>query len=382
MPKRLILGGALSAVAIVCALAVSASGVGAQSALPTGWSSSDIGSVGLTGSASVVSGTWTIDASGDNISGTSDEFRFAYQQVSGDVDIRVRVASLENVHTWSKAGVMIRESLAANSRNAFMLVTPAGVRAFQRRSSAGGSTTRTDGTSGTAPVWLRLVRQGSTFTGYQSANGTSWTSTGSATISMTASVYVGMAVTSRADSTLATATFTNLQVDSGPATPTLPAPWTSADVGSPASPGSASATGGTFTVGGGGVDIWGTSDQFQFVYQPLQGDVEVIARVASLQYADPWSKAGVMIRETLTGRFATRVHGGDRYARLVISASARDWGHELSVCRPMPARLRDGCDWFGRGICSAATLRPTVLRGRSLGPTRSRWPRRSTSASR
>ena len=62
MPKRLIKGGALSAVTIVCALAVSASGVGAQSALPTGWSSRDIGTVGLVGSASVASGTWTIDA--------------------------------------------------------------------------------------------------------------------------------------------------------------------------------------------------------------------------------------------------------------------------------------------------------------------------------
>ena len=234
--------------AIVCALAVNASGVGAQSALPTGWSSRDIGSVGLAGSANVVSGTWTIDASGANIWTTSDEFRFAYQQVSGDVDIRVRVASLENVDDWSKAGVMIRESLAANSRNAFMLVTPAGTRAFQRRSSTGGSTTRTTGVAGTAPVWLRLVRQGSTFTGYQSANGTSWTSTGSATISMTASVYVGMAVGSRVDSTLATATFTNVTVQTGTSTTTLPAPWVNRDIGSPARAGSASVSGGTFTV--------------------------------------------------------------------------------------------------------------------------------------
>ena len=48
----------------------------------------------------------------------------------------------------------------------------------------------------------------------------------------------------------------------------------------------------------GGADIWGTADQFQFVNQPLQGDVEVIARVASFSYADPWSKAGVMLRDS------------------------------------------------------------------------------------
>ncbi len=109
---------------LVCALAVSASLVRAQSALPTGWASRDIGSTGIVGSAAVSSGTWTIAGSGANIWGTSDEFRFAYQQITGDVDIRVRLASFEDVEQYSKAGVMIRETLNANSRNAFMMLMP------------------------------------------------------------------------------------------------------------------------------------------------------------------------------------------------------------------------------------------------------------------
>jgi len=307
---------------IVCALAVSGGRVGAQSALPSGWSTRDVGSVGVAGSASESSGTWTLDGSGANIWSSSDEFRFAYQAVSGDVDIRVRVASLEHVHDWSKAGVMIRESLASNARNAFVFVTPGGERAFQRRSSTGGSTSRTSGASGTAPVWLRLVRQGTRFTGYLSANGTSWTTTGSATISMGSSAYVGLAVSSRVDSTLATATFTSLQTSTGPATSALPAPWTNRDIGSPARAGSASASGGTFSVTGGGADIWGTSDQFQFLYQPLQGDVEVIARVASLQHADKWSKAGVMIRETLSA--------GSRHA-FMLASGTQGWAFQRRI---------------------------------------------------
>jgi regulation of enolase protein 1 (concanavalin A-like superfamily) len=304
-------------------LAVSGGHVGAQSGtLPAGWSSRDIGSTGVEGSASEASGTWTLDGSGANIWSTSDEFRFAYQPVSGDVDIRVRVASLEHVNDWSKAGLMIRESLAADSRNAFMFVTPGGSRAFQRRSSTRGSTTRATPSAGTAPVWLRLVRQGNQFTGYLSANGTSWTMAGSATISMTSSAYVGLAVGSRDDSTLASATFTNAQILAGSATPTLPAPWTSSDIGSPKIAGSASASGGTFTVTGSGADIWGTSDQFQFVYQPLQGDVEVIARIASLQYADSWSKAGVMIREALTG---------DSRHALVMASGTNGWGFQRRI---------------------------------------------------
>ena len=330
MPKRLIQGGALSAVAIVCALAVSGGRVGAQSGtLPAGWSSRDIGSTGVAGSAREASGTWTLDGSGDNIWNTSDEFRFAYQAVTGDVDIRVRVASLDEVDDWSKAGVMIRESLAANARNAFMFVTPGGGRAFQRRSNTGGSTTRTSGGAGAAPVWLRLVRQGSQFTGYLSSNGTSWTSIGSATISMTSSVFVGLAVGSRVDSTLATATFTNVQVGTGSGTaPGLPAPWTNRDIGSPALAGGATAAGGTFTVRGAGNDIWRETDQFQFVSEPLTGDVEVIARVASLQYANTWSKAGVMIRDTLTGgsrhaaMFATGTEGWAFQRRIATGAGS------------------------------------------------------------
>ena len=307
-------GGALSAAVIVCALAVSAGRVGAQTGtLPAGWSTRDIGSTGVVGSASVTSGTWTLDGSGANVWGAADEFRFAYQQVTGDVDIRVRAASLENVHAWSKAGVMIRETLSANSRNAFMMVTPSSGRFLQVRSTAGGTTTRSSGVSGTAPVWLRLVRQGSQFTSYLSADGTSWTTTGSATINMSAAVYVGLAVNSRVDSSLATATFTNLTVATGPVGTGLPAPWTNRDIGSPALAGSASAAGGTFTVRGGGIDIWDASDQFQFVNQPLTGDVEVIARVASLQHVHDWSKAGVMIRESLTG--------GSRHASMMATGT-------------------------------------------------------------
>jgi Carbohydrate binding module (family 6)/Bacterial Ig domain len=81
--------------------------------------------------------------------------------------------------------------------------------------------------------------------------------------------------------------------------PTTPSGWSNQDIGSPARAGSTTVAGGTFTVSGGGEDIFGQSDEFQFVYQQLQGDVEVIARVASLNGPHSWSKAGVMIRAGL-----------------------------------------------------------------------------------
>jgi regulation of enolase protein 1 (concanavalin A-like superfamily) len=322
LQTRQIRGGALSAIAVVCALSTGAGVVRAQSNLPSGWASRDIGSTGLAGNAAVAAGTWVIAGSGANIWGTADEFRFAYRQITGDVDIRVRLTSFADVQEWSKAGVMIRETLNANARNAFMMFMPDSGLFMQSRSNTGTSTARLTGAAGSAPLWLRLVRQGNQFTGYSSANGTSWTALGTATVNMAAAAYVGLAVTSRSDSALATATFTNLQVGAGAGTTTLPAPWASRDLGSPALSGSASAAGGTFAVTAGGADIWGTSDQFHFVYQPLQGDAEVIARVASLQQADAWSKAGVMIRETLTG--------GSRHAFMMASGS-QGWGFQRRV---------------------------------------------------
>jgi PKD repeat protein len=77
--------------------------------------------------------------------------------------------------------------------------------------------------------------------------------------------------------------------------------WTGSDVGGPALAGSYTGGSGTFTVNGAGADIWNTSDQIYFVYEKVSGDGQIIARVASQQNTNAWSKVGVMIRNTLTG---------------------------------------------------------------------------------
>ncbi len=78
----------------------------------------------------------------------------------------------------------------------------------------------------------------------------------------------------------------------------LPSPWVGGDIGAVGAAGSSSYSGGTFTVTASGADIWGNADEFYFVRQPLNGDGTIIARVATLQNTDPWSKGGVMMRET------------------------------------------------------------------------------------
>ncbi|HYM84113.1 MAG TPA: hypothetical protein VEY67_08185, partial [Candidatus Dormibacteraeota bacterium] len=81
--------------------------------------------------------------------------------------------------------------------------------------------------------------------------------------------------------------------------PVLPAPWADADVGSPSIAGSASYASGTFTVNGGGADIYGKTDQFHFVYQSMSGATTASADLLSQANTSSWAKAGLMLRATL-----------------------------------------------------------------------------------
>jgi phosphatidylserine/phosphatidylglycerophosphate/cardiolipin synthase-like enzyme/uncharacterized Zn-binding protein involved in type VI secretion len=289
---------------------------GAPPPLPGGWQSQDIGAVGVAGAVQASGGGFTVSASGADIWDTADGFHFVYLPLDGDGEIAARVTALEAPHHWAKAGVMIRESLAAGSRHAFMLVSHARGLAFQRRVSTGGLSSSTSGGSGTAPAWVRLVRTGDLFQAYRSSDGASWTLVGSETIAMGSSAFVGLALTSHDNARLATAGFDGIQVTGAEPPPDedLPPPddaWASRDVGFVGIAGAASVLDGTFTVDGSGADVWDRADAFHFAYRRLTGDGEIVARVATLNAGHHWAKAGVMMRESLTT--------GSRHAFMLVS---------------------------------------------------------------
>jgi autotransporter-associated beta strand protein len=188
-------------------------GVPAATALPTPWTSVDIGNVPGTGAAGFSSGTFTVVSCGADIWSTADAFRYTYQPLVGDGSIVARVASVDSTGGWAKIGVMIRESVAANSRQAMMVVSPSNSVAMQYRSSTGGSSTSIAGPTGlAAPYWVKLARAGSVLTGSVSADGATWTQVGSVTISMASSVLVGLSANSNSSLLLNKATFTNVTV--------------------------------------------------------------------------------------------------------------------------------------------------------------------------
>jgi regulation of enolase protein 1 (concanavalin A-like superfamily) len=168
--------------------------------------------VALVGAASESNGVYTVQGSG-NIAGMADRFRFVYQSLSGDGDITARINSMTTNGVNRCVGVMIRESLAPNSRYAFMGIGQNLKFRWQRRNNTGGATASTTSTLATPPnVWARLTRTNNTLYGFSSTNGVNWTKLASANITMATNVYVGFVVASGNTNALNTSVFPNVSV--------------------------------------------------------------------------------------------------------------------------------------------------------------------------
>jgi len=141
--------------------------------LPIAWLDQDVGTVGLAGSATYANGVFTIQASGQGVYGlAADQVHFVYQPLSGNATIVARVVSVAG-GTYPLAGVMIRNSLAANDMNAYTSYYSTNVY-FWERLTAGATTTYQAGSGATLPYWVKLVRNGSSFTSYKAPDGVNW----------------------------------------------------------------------------------------------------------------------------------------------------------------------------------------------------------------
>jgi ABC-type transport system involved in multi-copper enzyme maturation permease subunit len=149
----------------------------------------------------------------------TDSFNFAHQPLTGNGTITVRVISLTGEHAnitgghgaevgpagpnlvpglaaWSKAGIIIKQSLHQGSAYAAMMVT--GSNGVRMQYNYTGDTAGLPGNVSAAhPRWLRLTRSGDTITGYDSTDGTRWTQVGTVTLTgLPATVQAGLFATS------------------------------------------------------------------------------------------------------------------------------------------------------------------------------------------
>ena len=191
------------------------------------FSNLDVGSPQLGGSAKPFDAGWNLIAGGADIWGKSDQFHFVCQEMTGDFDIAIRVESFTPAHLYSKAGLMIRETLDADSRHLMFFVfsdnaprnNNFGAYELQFRSVAGSNCLSIyPAVRPPAPPefpatypnsWLRVERRGNRFSAFASTNGITWKLYAEHDLALVRSLIVGPALTSHNPLAEAKATFRN-----------------------------------------------------------------------------------------------------------------------------------------------------------------------------
>lgn len=180
--------------------AVNAAGESADSAevvtsrTPFPWINADIGVVGVAGSCDVAdSGAFTIHGAGTNLCSTADAFNYTYKTMTGDGALVARMSSLNRANAL--VGIMMSDTLGTAPKAACVIYNNNGVwlqAMMGTRTTEGAGGIWTHSTITAVPTWLKLVRSGTIFTGYASADGAAWTAIGSKTIAMGSTIYVGL----------------------------------------------------------------------------------------------------------------------------------------------------------------------------------------------
>jgi len=155
-----------------------------------------------------------IQVTGSGISSTSDQFFYSFKETSSlNTSIIVKVNGIGSL-TTSKAGLMFRSSTAVGARYALVNITPSAGAQFQYRSTDNSNASASSALTGwRSPVWLKLTRSGSTFTGSVSTDKQTWLPVSSITINgFPSTALVGLAVTSGSSSSATSATFSNVEM--------------------------------------------------------------------------------------------------------------------------------------------------------------------------
>jgi alpha-galactosidase len=135
---------------------------------------------------------FAIDAAGSDVWVGADNYGAIYQKgvVGTTSTVQTEVTSQQNVSGFAKAGIIVRNDVAGSG------TSPEGVILYESPEDGiqlgwndnGGTyidnqTPNVGAIPDTTPVWLRLVRNGSTYTGYYSTDGSTWQQVGSETLS-------------------------------------------------------------------------------------------------------------------------------------------------------------------------------------------------------
>jgi polygalacturonase len=163
--------------------------------LLAGFVNQDIGSPTVpTGTSSVLydpdATTWELEGDGAGLGGSSDQFNYSYEAVTGNgmMSVGTDLAS-GSMDSSAAAGLMYRDSADANAPFVAVVQAPPlgdGTTEviLESRSTPGGPVTvdAEKTPNGSNANYIRLVRSGDTFTAYYCSLGISWITLGSVTI--------------------------------------------------------------------------------------------------------------------------------------------------------------------------------------------------------
>jgi hypothetical protein len=155
-----------------------------------------------------------IRAQGADVYGSTDEYGAAYlpgAEHDGSTTV-VKVDSQTDTDPWAKAGIMVRNDITDASHSpgfVILAVTPGNGYALQWDSDGDGQLDSNQSHGSVAyPSWLKLVRDGTTYTGYYSTDDTTWNLVGSVTVPpAAASQDVGVFATAHSAGTTGEADF-------------------------------------------------------------------------------------------------------------------------------------------------------------------------------
>jgi len=190
--------------------------------ITSGFSNADIGGAAPAGGATYANGKWLIQGAGADIWGERDSCHFTYKAITGNGAIIAKVESVQNTSPSAVAGVMMRTSLEPGVPRAWMAISNRGTaeQNMPKLAVYGGSNYGNKAlgiASATASYWVKLERIGNIITGYLSPDGTNWAATdvGRIDAPVPDTIYVGLVVSSLANGTLNSSTFSNVQITGG-----------------------------------------------------------------------------------------------------------------------------------------------------------------------
>jgi hypothetical protein len=163
-----------------------------RGALPLPWSLARIGQVIDSADAAESTGSFTLRSNGD-LRGTGDCGLFAWQTLTGDGAVTARLSALSAGDRDTCVGLMVRESLAANSRHVFIGSDGAGNFRWIRRGRTGAVSSSYQTGSATLPnLWLRVSRTAGYLQAHTSTDGSNWKLVARTSITLGTSCYIGL----------------------------------------------------------------------------------------------------------------------------------------------------------------------------------------------